>query len=205
MWAGGLGGWPDLLLVQRMTGSTLPEDGIPPGDGERVQVGPVGSAAPPGTQLRFAVPSEWTGATVTWWDGAAWRPVTLSAWSPGSATVPAASFGWYRLSAAATARVEPRPALAVSAAAPNPFAASTRIAFALSSEARVRVEIFDVRGRKVRILADRVFPAGDHALDWDGGDDAGRSAPAGVFFVRVAAGEDRAGQRIVRIGGGGER
>jgi hypothetical protein len=119
--------------------------------------------------------------------------------------VPAANFGWYRMSAAARARVEPRPGLAVSAAAPNPFVASTRIAFALSSEARVRVEIFDVRGRKVRILADRVFPAGNHALGWDGGDDAGRPAPAGVFFARVTAGEERAGQRIVRIGGGGEQ
>ncbi len=205
VWAGGLGGWPDLLLVQRMSGTSLSEDGIPPGDGERVQVGPVGSAAPPGTQVRFAVPAEWAGAAVTWWDGAAWRPVTLSAWSSGSATVPAANFGWYRLNASGTVHVEPRPALAVSAAAPNPFSASTRIAFALSSEARVRLEIFDVRGRKVKILADRVFPDGDHEVGWDGGDDAGRPAPAGVFFVRVVAGKERAVQRIVRLGGGGER
>jgi hypothetical protein len=205
VWAGTLGGWPGALLVQRVTGALAAEDGTPPGDGERVQVGPVGSAAPPGTQVRFAVPSAWTGATVTWWDGAAWRPVMLSAWSPGSATVPAANFGWYRLSAAAMASVEPRPALAVSAAAPNPFAAATRIAFVLSAEARVRAEIFDVTGRRVRVLADRIFPAGDHALDWDGGDDVGRSAPAGVFFVRVVTGEASAAQRIVRVGGGGER
>jgi hypothetical protein len=193
-----------MLLVQRVTGAQA-EDGTPPGDGERVQVGPAGSAAPPGTQVRFAVPSEWTGVTVTWWDGSAWRPVMLSAWSPGSATVPAANFGWYRLSAASTARVVPRPALAVSAAAPNPFAGATRIAFVLSAETRVRAEIFDVTGRRVRILADRIFPAGDHALGWDGGDDAGRSAPAGVFFVRVVTGETRAAQRIVRVSGGGER
>jgi flagellar hook assembly protein FlgD len=48
---------------------------------------------------------------------------------------------------------------------------------------RVRVRIYDVSGRLVRTLADRVFPPGEHSLTWDGADDGGRRVPRGVFFV----------------------
>ena len=41
-------------------------------------------------------------------------------------------------------------------------------------------------GRLVRTLADRDFAAGEHALVWDGTDDAGRAAGRGVYFVRVS-------------------
>jgi hypothetical protein len=49
---------------------------------------------------------------------------------------------------------------------------------------RVRVNIYDVAGRKVRTLADRVFPAGEQELRWDGTDDAGDRVGRGVYFVR---------------------
>jgi hypothetical protein len=204
VWVGGLGGWPRMLLAQRVEGASG-EDGVPAGGGTRVQVGPPGAKAPPGTQLRFAVPRAWKGATVDRWDGAAWHPLVLCDWSPGAATVPVSLFGWYRLAEAPEAVVVPHPALAVMPAAPNPFAGATRIAFALSAPQQVRVEVFDVRGRRVRDLADREFPAGEHALEWDGVDEVGRTAPAGVFFVRVSAGADRLAQRIVRLGGGEAR
>jgi hypothetical protein len=51
---------------------------------------------------------------------------------------------------------------------------------------RVQVSIFDVAGRKVRSLADRVFPAGEHTLEWNGTDDAGTKVPRGVNFVRTS-------------------
>jgi hypothetical protein len=74
------------------------------------------------------------------------------------------------------------------AASPNPFRAATRIAFALPEAGVVRAEVLDVRGRRVTVLAEGGFPAGDHELRWDGRDATGTDAAAGLYFVRVAAG-----------------
>jgi hypothetical protein len=61
-----------------------------------------------------------------------------------------------------------------------------RLAFALEHGGRASITIFDVAGRRVRILADRVFQAGvEHDLMWDGRDDAGRSLGRGVYYWQV--------------------
>ncbi|MDY0109026.1 MAG: S8 family serine peptidase [Candidatus Krumholzibacteria bacterium] len=73
-------------------------------------------------------------------------------------------------------------------AAPNPFNPRTEIAFELAHEQAVQVAIFDPRGRRVSILAERRLPAGRHRLAWDGRDAAGRDLAAGVYLVRLQAG-----------------
>ncbi|HXJ62261.1 MAG TPA: FlgD immunoglobulin-like domain containing protein, partial [Actinomycetota bacterium] len=60
--------------------------------------------------------------------------------------------------------------------------ASVRLGIAQAG--RVRICIYDVAGRRVRTLADRVFPAGEQVLRWDGTDDAGTKVGRGVYFVR---------------------
>jgi hypothetical protein len=50
---------------------------------------------------------------------------------------------------------------------------------------RVRIRLYDVSGRLVRTLADRVVPPGEHEARWDGRDDAGNSAKHGVYFARI--------------------
>jgi hypothetical protein len=67
---------------------------------------------------------------------------------------------------------------------PNPFNPQTTIAFTLNGNARVRLTVHDVRGRVVRTLADGDMAAGEHALQWDGRDDAGRTVASGVYFAR---------------------
>ena len=61
---------------------------------------------------------------------------------------------------------------------------------------RVRVRIYDVAGRLVRVLADREFPVGEHTLTWDGTDDDGGKAARGVYFVR-SSNQQGAGRIIV--------
>ena len=50
---------------------------------------------------------------------------------------------------------------------------------------RVQLRLYDVSGRLVRTLADRVFPAGEQTLRWDGADDRRRRLARGVYFARV--------------------
>jgi hypothetical protein len=61
---------------------------------------------------------------------------------------------------------------------------SATVDFGLPKTGKVKMQVYDVSGRLVRTLADRVFPAGKHTLTWDGTDNAGKQVARGVYFVR---------------------
>jgi len=68
---------------------------------------------------------------------------------------------------------------------PNPFNPHTTIRFVLSEENRVRIDIFDVRGRSITTLADGRRPAGESHVSWNGRNAAGDAVASGVYFVRM--------------------
>lgn len=72
---------------------------------------------------------------------------------------------------------------------PNPFNASTLIRYSLSSPTFAMVEIFNLRGQKVRSLVAEHQPAGNHRVVWDGTDDSATALPSGVYLFRLKAGE----------------
>ena len=72
--------------------------------------------------------------------------------------------------------------------ASNPGGAETLIAFTLPGEGSVRLDIYDVSGRRVRKLARGSLGEGEHVASWDGRDSRGRPVAGGVYFVRVEAG-----------------
>jgi C1A family cysteine protease len=71
---------------------------------------------------------------------------------------------------------------------PNPFNPATTVRFGLPVPSDVSIRIFDTAGRLVRVLEDRVLPAGHHETVWDGRDRAGRPVASGVYFCRLATG-----------------
>jgi hypothetical protein len=82
---------------------------------------------------------------------------------------------------------------------PNPFDRSTGISLVLSHEDQVRLDIFDVAGRKVRTLHDGVLAPGAHQIVWDGVTDTGVAATAGTYFYRVTAQDGTETRRMVRV------
>jgi hypothetical protein len=60
-----------------------------------------------------------------------------------------------------------------------------RVRFGIARSGPVEVALFDVAGRLVRTLADRTFPAGEHALIWDGRNNDGVPVSRGVYFARI--------------------
>ena len=73
---------------------------------------------------------------------------------------------------------------------PNPFNPSTTIHYRLSAAGPVALNIHDLSGRRVRRLLDgRIEAAGEHAILWDGRDASGRPLASGVYFARLAVGE----------------
>ncbi len=89
-----------------------------------------------------------------------------------------------------------RPSSLALAAAPNPFNPTTTIAFDLPAAARVAVDVYDLRGRRVRRLAAGDAVAGRLTLAWDGCDGGGRSLPSGVYLIRARADAE---SRVLKI------
>ena len=74
---------------------------------------------------------------------------------------------------------------------PNPFNASTTIAFDVSGTVPVHLVVYDVLGRRVRTLySGEILTAGHYRASWNGRDDEGRSAASGVYLYRLTAGAD---------------
>lgn len=73
---------------------------------------------------------------------------------------------------------------------PNPFNPRTLIRFEVEGTAslRARIDVFDLRGRKVRSLFTGELESGTRELAWDGRDDQGVAAASGVYAVRLEAG-----------------
>ncbi len=73
---------------------------------------------------------------------------------------------------------------------PNPMVRSTLITYELPQAARVSARVFNVNGRLVRSLLDGALQiAGHHQIHWDGRDDAGQRAEAGLYFYEVNTGD----------------
>ena len=82
---------------------------------------------------------------------------------------------------------------------PNPFNPTTAFRFTLAESGPVSVKIYDVAGRRVRVLVDEVRPAGSYTAVWRGRDDSGRTAAAGVYFCRMTAGRFRQTQPVTLL------
>ncbi len=76
-----------------------------------------------------------------------------------------------------------KPSLSLS---PNPFNPVTTIAFNLPQTQRMRIEVYDLTGRRVAVVADDLFNAGPNEVMWRGMDNGGRSVASGVYFVRLS-------------------
>ena len=155
--------------------------------------------APAGDDRLWTVEDAGDGA-VRFRSGAAGRGY-LAAGAGGTVT--------WTASASAAARWEPVPAggadraveaddgelvtFAVEAARPNPFRTRATIRYALPGAADVRLDVFDVTGRRVATLVDGPRRAGWHEAAFDG-----TGLPAGLYLYRLQAGPDTATGRVVR-------
>ncbi|MEM8602017.1 MAG: M14 family zinc carboxypeptidase, partial [Bacteroidota bacterium] len=90
-------------------------------------------------------------------------------------------------------------ALSLGAPYPNPTAEGLTVPFTLPAATDVRVEVFDLLGRRVAVLADEARTAGTHAIAWSGQAEGGAKLGAGTYLVRLAADGQVQTQRFVLI------
>ena len=68
---------------------------------------------------------------------------------------------------------------------PNPFNPFTTIEFTLAKPGNVQIDIYNIRGQKVRSLVDERYSSGSHSVKWDGNDNLGKTTASGVYFYRM--------------------
>jgi YVTN family beta-propeller protein len=74
-------------------------------------------------------------------------------------------------------------------AAPNPFNPRTEISFVLKDEAPVKLAVFDLNGRMIRLIDAGTLGPGPRAIEWDGTDNRGQRLPSGCYMVTIQAGD----------------
>jgi flagellar hook assembly protein FlgD len=82
---------------------------------------------------------------------------------------------------------------------PNPAVGPASVSFSLSRPGPVTLEILDVQGRRVRMLAHGAQAAGPHRVDWDGRTDAGVAARAGIYLLRMEAEGRVMSRKLARV------
>jgi hypothetical protein len=82
---------------------------------------------------------------------------------------------------------------------PNPSHAATHLSWVMPERVRVRIDIFDVGGRRVRTIVDEEREPGEQWAVWDGRDRLGKEAATGIYFARLSAGTETAVRKVVRL------
>jgi plastocyanin len=82
---------------------------------------------------------------------------------------------------------------------PNPFSSITEIQFSLARPTRVKVEIFNLTGQKIKTLAQGDMVSGFHSLNWDGRDLNNKKAPNGIYFYSIKSGDFRLTRMMVMM------
>jgi len=80
---------------------------------------------------------------------------------------------------------------------PNPFVGAARIDFEVDKSQSVTIEIYDITGRLVRVLARQRYATGSHSVVWEGVDDQGAPVLSGNYFVRLTTAQGTDNKRIV--------
>jgi len=77
---------------------------------------------------------------------------------------------------------------------PNPFNPVTQIGFSLPTPSHVTLEIYNIMGQRVAILADHYYEAGNHSVVWDAS-----KSPSGIYLYRIQAGQFTANRKMMLL------
>lgn len=82
---------------------------------------------------------------------------------------------------------------------PNPFNPATTIDCTIPAAGFITLQVFNIRGEKIRTLLQGDANRGLQSVIWDGLDDSGHSVPAGIYLCRLSAGAFYGGIRMILL------
>ncbi len=197
--------WSEVVFSQPLASSSsglylifrLPEDSAFSHEGN-------GGGSGFGYQVGTGIRGCWTTA-----DGVDWQPFspeyqmavepvmsTDKSWDILVLDIPNGSCGNERVTESEIELLEPKFGLSVW---PNPFNPQTKIRFCTEKPGLVQLEIFDIRGLRVRTLVNAHFDAGEHECVWDGRDNSGSRSASGVYAAMLSSGALKLSTRLVLV------
>jgi hypothetical protein len=82
---------------------------------------------------------------------------------------------------------------------PNPFNPTTQIQFSLPEQSDVRLDVYDIAGRRVATLLNEYLSTGTYTVTWDARNETGHAVSSGVYIYRIQAGSFVQTKRMVFI------
>lgn len=82
---------------------------------------------------------------------------------------------------------------------PNPFNPSTSVRYNIARAEKVSLNIYNLRGQKVKSLINESKTAGAHTVSWDGTDEAGNPVASGVYYLRLQTDTARETRKLTMI------
>jgi hypothetical protein len=77
---------------------------------------------------------------------------------------------------------------------PNPFNPSTKIKYELPKTEKIKIEIFNMLGQKIKTLVNKTISVGLHEVEFNSG-----NLPSGVYLYRISAGEVQEVKKMVLL------
>lgn len=68
---------------------------------------------------------------------------------------------------------------------PNPFNPTTTISFSIPDNSKIELSIYNIKGQKVKTLANSQFIKGNHSVIWNGDDESGQPVSSGLYFYKL--------------------
>jgi hypothetical protein len=82
---------------------------------------------------------------------------------------------------------------------PNPFTTETTLSFNLKTSAYVKIEIYNLKGQKLKSILDGKQAQGSQSVKWNGTDNSGKRVAKGIYLCKLTAGKDIITRRLVLI------
>lgn len=82
---------------------------------------------------------------------------------------------------------------------PNPFNPQTTISFVLEKTESVKLEVFNIKGQRVKTILNRSLNPGKHNYIWEGTDNQDNNVSSGVYLFRLEAGRESQIKQCVLI------
>ena len=80
---------------------------------------------------------------------------------------------------------------------PNPSEGEVNIEFSNAEDGNVTVEVFNVVGKRVAVVVNKVYQPGQHTVTWTGSTIMGDRVAPGIYLVRYTIGTATISKRIV--------
>lgn len=85
---------------------------------------------------------------------------------------------------------------------PNPFSSSTTVHYEIHllpqlKSGPVKIAVYDVLGRQVKVLENQRLNSGAYSVSWDGNCELGTNAPNGIYFIKIQVGSQVGVQKIL--------